>query len=296
MQGDWIAESIHAGLDILEQSDRVAKVISQTGGSDSDARRCLDATGWDVHAASNYFFDLEERALLAEMGLTEPEPDVERWPDSKPEAFLTLTESTRSGSVRQRLSSVRKSKKSSGAPDNAGATDASPSGRGADTAPRLNPRPDEWKFARELTEPEVESEPEPETEPWLDSKPESFTTLTESTRSGSVRRRFSGRKSKKSSGSSDNAGATTVSPSGSAGTAPSVASRDSSPDEIGTATDAGPVESEFESAVLARVKSALAATDAGITPLPSNMEDTQDTQDQVARDEAQLGLIEEEDV
>ena len=226
MQGDWIAESIHAGLDLLEQSDRVAQVTSQTGAGDADARRCLDATGWDVHAASNYFFDLEEQALLAEMGLTEPEPEpeAEQWPDSKPESFTTLTESTRTGSVRQRFSSVRKSKKSGGATDNAGATAASPSG-GADTAPSLvsrDPSPDEV-VAREQQRVPTE-------------------------------------------GSASNAGA------------------------IGKAAGTGPVESEFESAVLARLKSAAAATDAGITLLPSNIEGIHD---QAARDEAQLRLIEE---
>ena len=226
MQGDWIAESIHAGLDLLEQSDRVAQVTSQTGAGDADARRCLDATGWDVHAASNYFFDLEEQALLAEMGLTEPEPEpeAEQWPDSKPESFTTLAESTRTGSVRQRFSSVRKSKKSGGATDNAGATAASPSG-GADTAPSSvsrDPSPDEV-VAREQQRVPTED-------------------------------------------SASTAGA------------------------IGTATGTGPVESEFESAVLARLKSAAAATDAGITLLPSNIEDIHD---QAARDEAQLRLIEE---
>jgi hypothetical protein len=179
-----------------------------------------------VHAASNYFFDLEEQALLAEMGLTEPEPEpeAEQWPDSKPESFTTLAESTRTGSVRQRFSSVRKSKKSGGATDNAGATAASPSG-GADTAPSLvsrDPSPDEVVAREQQRVPTADS--------------------------------------------ASTAGA------------------------IGTAAGTGPVESEFESAVLARLKSAAAATDAGITLLPSNIEDIHD---QAARDEAQLRLIEE---
>ena len=107
MSAAWAVQNLEAGLDPLRQAELVDEFMVSTGGSAADASHFLHAGGWDLIAATDAYYDGEERRLMDALGLQEsqpepePEPEPETEPEPEPETAKRLT------SFKQRLTSLK---------------------------------------------------------------------------------------------------------------------------------------------------------------------------------------------